>query len=385
MNFKVKPDRCTLLASTCTQQTLALPSLIMLLLAGLAWSGSGCAQDASRSPREIAPVAVRIAPVTRQDLSRRVGYVGTVHSHRELKVLARTSGKVTWLAGEGETVRKGQLLSRIEAPETSARASRMDAEVQRAVTERDFLCETYQTDRRLGQAGAVSSTQVDRSRRACVAARAAVEAARAGLREAGVSKSRSSEQAPFGGRVLRWLVEPGQNVMPGTPLLLFGDHELEVRVAVAERDLDKGVLVGIFALVRLHQKTLRIPVATVAPVAIGPGRTTEVTIPLPGDMTPAPGHGTSTRVDFVVDEAARTFAVDEKAVAESKDGNVVFVIADGRARAVPVVVGIRDGGSVAVDGELAAGALVAVSNLDLLQDGTEVLAVRAAGEDGVRP
>jgi RND family efflux transporter MFP subunit len=322
---------------------------------------------------------------TQQDLAQRIGYVGTVHSRREVKVLSQTGGAVLSLTREGETVREDQVVARITAPEIAARSSRMGAEVRRAQTERDFLCETYETDRKLGAAGAITGRQVDMSKKACDSATAALTAARAGSREVGAIRDKSKEKAPFGGLVLQWLVEPGQNVMPGMPLLLLGNHEREVRVQVTERDLERGVREGIPALVRFGEKTHRLQVSRVAPMATGPSRTFEVKISLPDELKAASVHGTSTRVDFLIAEATNGTAVSEKALAKVEATDVVFVIDDERARAVSVVPGIRDRGLIEVKGNITAGAWVAVSNLDLLRDGASVFAVIPSSSDEVQP
>lgn len=261
----------------------------------------------------------------------------------------------------------------------------MDAEVKRAQTERDFLCETYETDRKLGAAGAITGRQVEMSKKACDAATAALAASQAGSREVGATRGKTAEQAPFGGLVLQWLVEPGQNVMPGMPLLLFGSHDLEVRVQVAERDLERGVREGIPAMVRFGGETHRLQISRVAPMATGPGRTFEVRIPLPHELTVAPAHGISTRVDFLVAEAAQSIAISEKALTKANGTDAVFVINDERVRAVKVVPGIRDRGLIEVRGDITVGAWVAVSNLDLLQDGVRVFAVHPANKAGVQP
>ncbi len=366
-------------------QRISLVRWTAILLAGLILLGASCARNEPESSDEAASVAVRVSPATQQDLAQRIGYVGTVHSRREVKVLAQTAGAVLSLTPEGESVREGQTVSRITAPEIAARSSRMDAEVKRAQTERDFLCGTYETDRKLGAAGAITSRQVDMSKKACDAATAALTAARAGSREVGATRGKSTEQAPFDGLVLQWLVEPGQNVMPGMPLLLLGNHELEVRVQVAERDIERGVREGIPAMVRSGGEAHRLQVSRITPMATGPGRTFEVKIILPDELKAAPAHGTSTRVDFLVAEAANSIAISEKALTKVNGSDAVFVIDDERARAVKVVPGIRDRGLIEVKGEITAGAWVAVSNLDLLQDGANVFAVTPASRSGVQP
>ena len=81
------------LASTCQQ---AGPiRWTVFLVACLTLMGTGCARNEPESSDKPAPVAVRVSPATQQDLAQRIGYVGTVHSRREVKVLAQTAGAVT--------------------------------------------------------------------------------------------------------------------------------------------------------------------------------------------------------------------------------------------------------------------------------------------------
>ncbi len=370
-------------ASVCQH---AIPFWVaVVLLAGLVLYGFGCTKDAPPVDQEPDPIAVRVALVTQQDLAQKIGYVGTVHSRREVKVLAQTAGAVLSLVSEGEAVSEGKTLARIAANEIAARASRMDAEVGRAQTEREFLCETYETDKKLAAEGAITTRQADASKRACDVANAAVTAARAGSREVGATRGKTSEQAPFDGLVLQWLVEPGQNVMPGTPLMLLGSPDLEVRVQVAEQDLDRGVSQGIPAMVRSGKETLQLAVSTVAPMAVSPGRTSEVKIPLPTDRSASWAHGTSARVDFLSSVTPAAIAIPDKALWTANGEDVVFIIDGGRARSVAVTPGIRDRGLVGVVGEIPVGAWVAVSNLDLLKEGASVFAVRPAQSNEVQP
>ena len=65
-----------------------------ILTTGLLLLGVSCARNKHESPDKTAPTAVRVAPVIQQNLAQRISYVGTVHSRREVKVLAQTAGAV---------------------------------------------------------------------------------------------------------------------------------------------------------------------------------------------------------------------------------------------------------------------------------------------------
>jgi multidrug resistance efflux pump len=58
-----------------------------------------------------------------------IPYLGTVTSRKELKIIARVSGRVTELPyREGESTAQSGILARIDAPEIKAQVERLSAE-----------------------------------------------------------------------------------------------------------------------------------------------------------------------------------------------------------------------------------------------------------------
>jgi HlyD family secretion protein len=339
---------------------------------------TGLGAAACSSPAPVAaepPLAVRITEVRRTDLAEEVRYIGTVRSVREVTVLARVAGTLDALpVAEGASVRSGEVLARIETPDLAARTSQAASELERARSERDYLCATHETDLRLLEAGAVSQAQVDASGRACRAARSSVAAAGARRSEVGSVLDRRVERAPFAGRVLEHLAESGEAVVQGRPLLLLGDDVLEIEVEVNEHDLALGIQPGTPAVVRPRgEGALRSSVRDIAARAHGPSRTIAVRVDLPEGTSAR--HGTSAEVSLELARAERVTAVPVDAVTLEHDGTVVYVIEDGLARRQRVEVGIRDDGWIAVQPDLEPGATVAVSNLGALVDGARVYAV----------
>ena len=372
-----------MLANTCLQSRRA--KHLATTLAVLAFAG-GCAQQRSVEPANPPPVAVRVVDSEVRPLAERARYIGAVRSRVEVKVVSQIPGTLVALAEESRGVTADEMLARISVDDARARAGRVGAEAERARTERDHLCRTANIDERLAGSGAVSRTQAETSRRACASATAALRAARAASREAEVGIDRALERAPFDGRVLQRFAEPGQNVMPGTPLLLFGGHDQEVRVPVSEHDIARGVAPGTEAIVWIGSGSLRLVIAEVAEVASSPSRSVEVRIPLPPSPQPRLANGMSARVDIILSETRDAVAVPERALRRESGGSAsVFAIEGPRARKVEVVPGIRDGGWVAIAGDLRAGEPLALTNLDLLGDGTAVYPVRTAANGQVLP
>jgi RND family efflux transporter MFP subunit len=341
-------------------------------------SGVGCSAEPGPVPER--PQAVRVVTVQQRSLDQRTAYVGTVRSVREIKVLARVAGTLAELpVTEGEPVESGDVLARIHAPDLGARLDQARAERQRAAAERDYACDAFATDEGLHRRGAISAAELDRSRRQCRSAEAAVRAAAAQTRELTTRTGERIERATVDGHVLEHLAEPGEYVTPGRPLVLVGDAELELEVAVSERDIAHGsaplpgrgrIAAGTEVEIRLPGGRIPSEVRSVAPKADGRGRTFVVRIPLPAGF--GVRHGMSVDVDFILNRASEGMAVPIEAVVRDEDGTAVFLVEDDVVVRHSVTTGIASDGWVALSSSLPSGSRVVVTNLDVLHDGASV-------------
>jgi membrane fusion protein, multidrug efflux system len=360
-----------------------LPALLALLTFVLIISG--CDKQTTDEPPP--PLAVRVTEVQEMTLIERAGYIGSVRSSKEIKVLAQIPGAISSIPlAEGERAEQGEPLVIIYAPDLDARLSRVQAETRRAQTDRDYLCDRYRTDERLTEAGALQQAALDASRRSCQGAEQGLKAARASLVELKANLAKAVERAPFEGSVLQWFAEPGENVGPGKPLLLFGGDELEIKVNVSEVDIARGIKVGTKVILHLstspeeanRSDSLTAEVAAVSPLALGPGRTIEVRIKIP-DNARLVKHGTSVKVDFVIREKKSAMALPDQAIKHTAGGMVAYVIENNQAREVIVSEGISDGSRIDGGNNFRAGQLVATTNLDELSNGLSVYPVEIKG------
>ena len=358
-------------ASTCLLLSIAIVATLGCASA-TATPDEGSAAVSAPQPRAVRTVAVRVGP-----LREVVRYVGTVRSHREVTVLAQLPGTlIAQPAREGETVEEGAVLARIASPETEARVARVQAELQRARTDSAWRCDRYQTDRRLRRSGAIPQAQLDQSRGACHGGRAAVRAAQAQLREMEALLAKAVERAPFAGRVLLWHGEPGENVLPGRPLLRLGDREREVLVRVAESDVRRGIRPGTAALLDLSPAAATPSSVTwVAPQTTGPARALDVVVALPPEVPDDLRHGMSVDVSFVLAEALDAVAVPERALQRGPDGDAILLVVGDRLERHPVVPGVRAEGWVAVEPPPPGESRVVVGGLETLVDGARVFTV----------
>ena len=157
----------------------------------------------------------------------RVAYLeaaGVARPVMEATLGTRLMGSVTHVgAREGQAVRAGQVLVRIDARDLAAQSRRLQAsaaEAQAMLAEAELQ---LQRMRALYAEDAAPRAQLDAAETGHARARASVAAASAAAAELDAVASYSELRAPFDGVVARRMVDPGTFVAPGTPLMLVQD------------------------------------------------------------------------------------------------------------------------------------------------------------------
>lgn len=338
---------------------------------------AGCGEKKS-SPKEdtVRTFPVRVVAVERGDLLESVAATGTLAWERQVKIRAQAAGVVHELgAREGDNVTGGDILTRIIAPEMKARLEQIDAELRRAEAERAYVCANHETDRRLGDAGALEAARVDNSRKGCTTATDGVRGIEARRAEVRTGLAKLIEKAPDSGIVLEWSVEPGEFVAPGQPLAILGTGKRLVVLLVPETDMQRGVAVGTQALIRLGDVFLKSQVSFISPLAKGPARAVRVEIPWPEEHE-APTAGASVYVSLVMRSATAHAIVPEEALFLRDGGHWVTAVQDGKSRLVRVEPTVWSAGRVALEPSFTAEKVV-VSRPSAVPDATELFVVEA--------
>ncbi len=149
---------------------------------------------------------------------------GTLEPEREAVLRAQVQGSVLQTyADQGQAVNPGTVLARIDATGiqdayNSARAGVVAARNAADVASRDLA-----RNEKLLAAGAVAERDIEQSRRASIAAQAALEDASSRLATAQKQFRSTTVTAPFGGVVSERPVSPGDIVQPGSPLFTVVD------------------------------------------------------------------------------------------------------------------------------------------------------------------
>jgi RND family efflux transporter MFP subunit len=139
---------------------------------------------------------------------------------------------------EGDRVRKGDVLARLEDADLRAAVEQSRAAVRMAEANLENAEAQHGRMANLQKRGSATEKSLEDAVAAFRVAEAGLEQARANLLAAEVALSYSELQAPMGGWVVRKLVETGDMITPGTPLLVIEDlSRVKVTFHVPETDV----------------------------------------------------------------------------------------------------------------------------------------------------
>lgn len=325
-----------------------LPILILRLLAGLALlspatgaEGRGGAARGGKAGGG-APQAVEVAPVVRRDLAESLRVVGSLAANETASIRPEMAGLIREVHfQEGQRVRKGDLLVKIEDAELRAQLAQSQSRFELArlnLARADSLRETQ------------SNTQADADR-----ARSEHAAAQADLELLKVRLARTEVRAPFDGVVEARTLSPGDYVNTQTVLTTVNDlSRLKVDFQVPERYLAK-VRRGTRFTVRSTNVEADTAVAGevyfVNSVIERKSRSSEVK----GLLAEVPATlkaGMFVAIEMVLEVHANALTVPEGAILIDQRGpQVVTVVEQGGekvAAVVPVRLGLRSRGLVEV-------------------------------------
>ncbi|MEG3789077.1 efflux RND transporter periplasmic adaptor subunit [Lysobacter sp. CCNWLW3] len=333
-------------------------SCALALTACKGGGGAGEAQAKEQKAPDAVPVEVALA-------SRRAiaaSYTGTapLEARAESQVVAKTSGvALNVMAEEGQIVRAGQTLVRLDSARSELQAAQTSAQMRKL--EANFARSKQLAEQRLLSANDNDQLRYD------------LENARAANRLANLELSYANVQAPISGVIASRSIKTGNFVQINTPIFRIVDtSRLEATLNVPERELAtlKAGLPVQLAVDALPGKVFQGTVDRVAPVVDSGSGTFRVVCTFAGGETLQPGMFGRIRIDY--DNRADALVVPRIALLEDEGDPAVFVIRNAKAARVPVKLGYLDGEWAEVRAGIKQGDQVVVAGKTALRDGTLV-------------
>jgi membrane fusion protein, multidrug efflux system len=306
------------------------------------------------------PITVAVEPAALDTIASYYAATATLEPSQEADVLARVSGVILEIAAEeGDHVREGETLLRIQDTELRFRLQQAEAEASKQKTKFERLTKMY-------EGNLVSADEFETAKNDLASAEAARDLAKLQL-------SYTRVAAPFTGSVVRRLVDPGQTVSDGTALFSMADLDrLLARVHVPAKEFrsiktDQPVELSLDS----GGETLRGRITLVSPVIDATTGTIKVTVEVlhhPASVRP----GDFAQVRVVTDRHLGVVAVPRGAVIEDRGERVVYVAADSVADRRPVTVGFQDDDRAEIVSGVKAGELVVVQGQRSLKHGARL-------------
>jgi membrane fusion protein (multidrug efflux system) len=345
----------------------------LLLATGLllsACKGGGDA-EAKAPDKDKGPEAI---PVEVESASRRAiaaSYTGTapLEPRAESQVVAKTSGvALNVMAEEGQVVRAGQVLVRLDPDRATLQAAQTAAQLRK-------LEANYQRSQLLAAQQLVSASDNDQLRYD-------LENARAANRLANLELSYANVVAPISGVVAQRSIKTGNFVQINTPIFRIVDNSrLEATLNVPERELatlkaGQPVKLQVDAL---PGKTFEGVVDRVAPVVDSGSGTFRVICAFAGGDAQSgllqPGMFGRIRIDY--DQRANALVIPRVALLDDEGESSVYTVRKGKAVRVPVKLGYIDGAYAEIRGGLKQGEPVVTAGKVALRDGSAVQVINA--------
>ncbi len=336
----------------------------------------GCAKEAPPTP-EPTVRAVRLFEVGSQDLLSQREYPGHITAATEAQVSFEVRGRILELpVGQGQRVREGDLLARIDP-------SDYQAQLDASIAQRNAALADYERFEELLAKDAVSQRDFETRKRNW-------EVAEANLRIVEKNFADTTLRAPFAGRVARTYVERFQNVQAQEPILLLQDDQhLEIDVSIPEaallkvgRSLDlrtlNSMLKPVVAISSLPpDTTFPARIKELATAADPTTRTFEATFAFdaPSEVLILPGMTALVRMSATIDELGAGAAIPSSAsVIDASGASSVWRVDRDtmQVHRVAVELGELSGDSVVVERGLERGDLIAASGANQLREGMQV-------------
>jgi HlyD family secretion protein len=388
--------------------------IILVILAG-SCAGSGWYLQSSGKLTELMqmmrpeskPKVVRVGTAARDDLVRTISAPGQVEPKTKVEISAQVSARIIALPfRENDQVKKGDVLVRLDARDLAAlldsakaqlkseeaRLEGARAGMENALTERNRR-------QKLAQSGDISKAELDqfetdfrRSESALRVGEHAIEIARANITRAEKDLDSTTITAPFDGVITKLNAEQGELVVvgtlnsPGSVIMEVADLDVMLLKARIDEANIASVKEGQKAKVFVNAFSDRPIVGTVDIVGLKrevdkDGTAyflTEILLDRPDGMLLR--SGMTANADIEVETFRGIVKVPSQAVQDrvreelpaavvdsspfidktKKFTRVVYVVADGKTRVVPVTVGASDLTDTVITGGLEEGAKIVV-------------------------
>ncbi len=340
------------------------------------------AASAGKAQTLVELAATDVVQAQTRELSQGLAVSGTLKAVNSAVVKARVAGEPQGLSvREGDFVKAGQVLARIEASEYQSRVRQLQEQAGSAQAQIDIVQRQYDNNQALVAQGFISKTALDTSLGNLNAARANHQAALAAVEVAKKSLDDTVLRAPLSGQVSQRLAQSGERVGVDARVLEIVDlRRLELEASLGAADA-LSVQPGQSAVLRLEgsAQTVTATVARTNPSAQAGSRSVLVYLSIDNTAMQAGLRQGLFAQGTLGTARTSALAVPLSAVRTDKPAPYVQVVENKQVAHKPVELGTRGNSAPGAGGEsmvavkgLAENAVVIAGAVGALREGTAV-------------
>ena len=320
-----------------------------------------------------------------QTLERSLPLTGTLTPLNETTVKAKVAGELVEVSvREGENVRRGQVLARIDTTELEARAAAKRADVEATRAQLVLAEKNRATQKTLLEKNFISQSAFDSTQSTYDVARARLGAAEADLAVARKALGDAVLSAPISGIVSQRLAQPGERVPVDARILTIVDlSRLQLEAAVPASEIGR-VKVGqpvSFRVDGFGAREFAGRIERINPSTIAGSRSINVYAVIDNPEGTLRG-GLFAQGGLTLERVEGALVIPAAALREELGQRFVYLLADGVVRKRQVKAGPADqAGRVQVLAGLERGDRVVTSDLGALREGAPARLVDAPRRD----
>ncbi len=336
--------------TTSLFRRFAIPALVIVaVLAVAGWmmkpksptKPAAVPPTATAAPAELEFLPQEIVTVSPVELRQVLLLSGSLRALDLATVKARVAGEVREiLVREGEAVRAGQVVARMDATEYEAKLAQARGNLNSAKAQQEIAANARDNNAALVDKGFISKNAFDNSASQFAAAKASVDATQGAVDVAQKQLNDTVLRAPIAGLVSTRNVQPGEKVSPDYKLLeIVNLQKMELEAAVPATEIGR---IAIGQSVSLHiegmPQSFDGKVVRINPQALAGSRSVPVYVQVanPGNQLRA---GMFAEGRLVLSSKPGALALPQNAIRRDANGAWVFTIEDGKITRKPVTTG----------------------------------------------
>ena len=337
--------------------------------------GSNSEDDAEKNgdKKDIKPTLVTVTQVKSQAVETTETTIGSLEGLIDPTVASELAARVVKVhVNPGETVSKGQLVATLDATDFGMQRNEQQAEVARIQALIDNQAKIVARNQALVDKKFISQNVVDNDIAQQRVLKQQLEAAKARVGSINHNSSKARIVAPVSGVVEKKLVDTGDFVQVGDPIVqIISKQRLRAHLPFPEHigtQLKPGLKV------RLSTPTSDKPVESVIkelkPMITEGSRTIDVIADVVDEISWQPGASVTGTI--ILGEQSAAMMIPEQSLVLRPAGEVVYVVRDNVAYQAIVKTGLRQNGLIEVLEGLSANDSIVVDGAGFLTDKAEV-------------